>query len=202
MKGGAHPTRIFYFSININQAIMDFQDLDKNLVDGENMGGIVRIFYGYHKDVETWPAKPATPATIEENGVLTGELTMKSGKRMFEFYSTEDTADLVPNIVGEGDARSCEMQLNVFHPRLQKKLFGFMNASKNEDLVFVAIDANGERYVLGDANRAAKMQNSEGSGTQKETTGRNGAGLSFSYKCANLYTYEGKIPNSISGAGI
>lgn len=183
---------------------MELDDINKNLADGANMGSLSSLHYGYHKDVDAWPTPPTITdtTTLDEAGVLTGDITMKSGKRMFAFYSTEDTADLAINLVGEGDARSNEMVLSGFHPRLQKKIFGFMNAGKNEDLVFIAEDSNGERYLLSDIKRAAKMQPGEGSGTQKETSGRNGMGFTFSYKCKNLYTYEGKIPNSISGAGI
>jgi hypothetical protein len=58
------------------------------------MGGIAqKVYFGYHADVATFRTKPATPLTLETASTLTGELIMKSGKRMFEMYLTDDTGE-------------------------------------------------------------------------------------------------------------
>ena len=60
--------------------MIDFTDIDKNLPNGENMGGITqKVYFGYHADVATFPPKPVEPLTLETAAVLTGDLTMKTG---------------------------------------------------------------------------------------------------------------------------
>ena len=77
---------------------MDFVDIDKTLTNGENMGGLIQeVYFAWHVDVVTWPTKPDTPLDIGENGVLTGEITMETGKRFFQMYLTDDTGNLISN---------------------------------------------------------------------------------------------------------
>lgn len=177
---------------------MDFTDINKNLPLGENMGGIMQqVFFGFHKDVKTWPTKPSAPATIEENGVLTGDLVMKPGTRMFRMYITDDTGEFNIETVGEVDGKSYVLHLNMFHPGLQKKILGFMNAIKNDNLFFVVTDAEGQMYLMGDALRPAVFQGSpDGGGTGRETAARKGMSMEFTYKTPSVYVYEGTVPLS------
>lgn len=176
--------------------MIEFTDINKNLPNGENMGGITqKVFFGYHEDVLTWPTKPAAPASLEANAVLTGELVMKAGKRMFEMYITDDTGEFNIEPVGEVDGKSFVEHLVFFHPGLQKKILGFINAAKNENLVFIVQDAEGQMYLMGDKLRPAIYQGApDGSGTSKETAGRKGLSAEFTYKTPNVYVYAGSIP--------
>ena len=80
-----------------------------------NMGGIVqKVYFGFWADVETWPTKPTNPADIEANGVLTGTVVMKAGKRMFEMYITDDTGEFNIESVGEVDGKSFVEHLTFF----------------------------------------------------------------------------------------
>lgn len=186
------------------------EDIEKNLPGGNNMGGLQQyLWYGYHKDVLTWPTapNPNLENTLEENGKYTGNLEMKPGKRLFKMYITDDTGELKVPIVGEMDGQSFEFDLTIFHPGMQKKLLGFVNANKNENLVFIAPDSEGQKYILGDAQRPCTMVNGEGLTTGKATKDRKGAGLAFKYKANNVLAYEGTIPDSFpessgSGSGI
>jgi hypothetical protein len=39
--------------------MVEFTDINKNLNNGQNMGGIAqKVYFGYWDDVLTWPAKP------------------------------------------------------------------------------------------------------------------------------------------------
>lgn len=182
-----------------------FDDIDKNLPNGDNMGGTRQyLWYGYHKDVKTWPEPPATTGsiTLEANGSYTGNLIMEEGKRLFKMYITDDTGELKMPLVGDTDGQSYEMNLTFFHPGLSKKILGFVNANKNGNLVFIAPDAEGQLYLLGDKDRPCTMVNGEGLGTGKQTKDRKGAGLSFKYKTNNILAYTGPIPDAVSvGSG-
>lgn len=175
---------------------MEFTDINKNLPNGENMGGITqKVYFGFHADVAAWPTKPVAPGTLEANAALTGELVMKAGKRMFEMYITDDTGEFNIEPVGEVDGKSFVEHLVFFHPGLQKKILGFINAAKNDNLVFIVQDAEGQMYLMGDKNRSAVYQGApDGSGTGKETAGRKGLSAEFTYKTPNVYVYTGSVP--------
>lgn len=180
--------------------MIDFTDINKNLPDGENMGGLVqKVYFGYHADVLTWPTKPVpgVSTTLEASATLTGELVMKAGKRLFELYITDDTGEYKIEPVGELDGKSFVAHLTLFHPGLQKKILGFMNAAKNESLVFVVMDSDGQKYIMGDAMRPAIYAGApDGAGTGKETTTRKGISMEFTYKTANMHVYTGGIPST------
>lgn len=175
---------------------MDFVDIDKNLNNGQNMAGIAQIvYYGAWEDVVTWPAVPNAPATIEENGTLTGDIEMAVGKKMHSIYVTDDTGEFVIEPVGEADGKSFITKVSFFNPGLKAKILGFLNYAKNENLVFIVKDNDGQFYLMGDVTRPATYVGApDGSGTGKETSGRRGVTMEFQFKCANVYTYTGAIP--------
>lgn len=175
---------------------MDFTDINKNLTNGQNMGGIAQeCYYCAWDDVLSYPTVPSSPTTIEENGVLTGSIEMKPGKQMYKIYITDDTGEFEIEQVGERDGKSFVTHLRLFNPGLKKKILGFMNWAKNENLVFIVKDNDGQYYLMGDATRPATYEGApDGNGTSKETAGRRGVSMEFVYKTANVYVYEGDIP--------
>ena len=182
--------------------MIDFTDIDKNLPAGENMGGLTqKVWFGYWVDVATFPTKPAYSATLEDSVKLTGDLVMKNGKRMFEMYITDDTGELKLELVGEVDGHSYVEHLTFFHPGLQAKIRAFMRAAQNENLVFIAEDSDGQRYLLGDASRPAILSGSpDGAGTGKTTAARKGISMEFTYKTNAIYSYAGNIPLTVASA--
>ncbi len=174
---------------------MDFTDIGKVLTDGKNLGGVAqKVYFGLWGDVATWPTEPSAPMDPEEAGIFTGDITMASGKRMFELYTTEDQAKLDMNPIGEEAGKGFEMVLNVFSPGLAKKILGFINAVKNEDLIFIVPDNDGQYYLMGNELRSAKFSGGDGSGTGSTTEGRRGIAMQFTFHAANLYEYTGVIP--------
>lgn len=173
---------------------MDFVNIDKNLPNGENMGGLAQtVIFGLWSDVAAWPTPPVTPADIEAYAEWVGDVVMKAGKKAFTFYSTDDTSELQVNMVGETDGLSFEMVLNVFNPGLKKKILGFIAAAKNENLFLICQDNEGQYYLLGDSLRAAKMRAGEGIGTGKATGDRKGANLTFIFKTNIPRVYAGDV---------
>ena len=121
-------------SVNIGPLDKDsIFDQVEAFIDGKNLGGLAnRIYFGLWNDVAAWPTDPSAPATIELAGTQTGDMVMKAGK-------------------------GYELLLHVFAPGLHKKLLGFMNATKNEDLVMIAQDSAGQNYLMGCAIRSANL---------------------------------------------
>ncbi len=182
---------------------IEFTDINKNLTNGQNMGGIAqKVYYGWWDDVQTWPTKPAAPTTVEENATLTGDLVMKTGKRLFELYLTDDTGEFEIETVGELDGKSFVTHLRLFHPGLKKKILGFMSAIKNENLVIIVQDNDDQYYLMGDAVRPAIFTSApDSAGTSRETAGRRGMSMEFVYKTANIHVYSGSIPLTEAGSG-
>ena len=176
--------------------MIEFTSIDKNLPSGENMGGIIpKVYFGYHADVAAFPTKPATPLTLETASVLTGDLVMKAGKKLFEMYLTDDSGEFKIETVGELDGKSFVSHLTLFHPGMQKKIIGFMNAVKNASMVFVVLDSEGQMYLMGDKLRPAVFAGSpDGFGTGKETAARKGASMEFTYKTPSVFVYTGSVP--------
>lgn len=173
---------------------MDFVNIDKNLTNGENMGGLAQtVIFGLWDDVATWPTAPVAPADVEANAEWDGDVVMAAGKKAFTFYSTDDTSEMQVNPVGEVDGISFEVRLTVFNPGLKKKLLGFLAAVKNENLFFIVQDNEGQYYLLGDSRRAAKMIAGDGVGTGKATSDRKGATLTFVFKTNILRVYTGDV---------
>lgn len=175
---------------------IEFTSLVKNLPNGDNMGGIAQtIYFGYHTDVLTWPTKPSSPTTLEAAATLTGDVVMNTGKRLWDMFLTDDTGEFKIEPVGETDGKSFVLHVSLFHPGLQKKILGFMNAAKNENLVLIVVDSDGQKYLMGDALRPAVFVGSpDGAGTGKETAARKGVSLEFTYKTPAVYVYGGSVP--------
>ncbi len=175
------------------------QNIDKNLPGGANMGGIPqKIYFAYWKDVATWPTEPdltAPSVSLEELATLTGDIEMQTGTNFFELYLTDDTGKLSFKSVGEKDGKSWVIHLNLFHPGLQKKILGFINAGKNDNLAFIVPDNNGNTFIMGDELRPATFESGDDeNGTGQETAARAGIGMEFTYKTKNLYHYDGAVP--------
>ncbi|WP_455968502.1 hypothetical protein [Butyricimonas virosa] len=179
---------------------MDFADIDKNLPDGKNMGGLPQIVYFcLHADVLTFPTEPKMSdkdITLEKMGELVGDITLKEGKKMYSFYITDDEGKLDFESVGEKDGKSFSEKLRIYNPGLQSKLLGFVNIAKNENLVFLVPDCNDNYFLMGDILRGATLDSIENMTTGQKTEERPGAGMVFVYKTANVYRYVGKFPDS------
>jgi hypothetical protein len=74
-----------------------------------------------------------------------------------------DQVEAFINVIGEEAGKGYEMLLHIFSPGLDKKLPGFMNATKNEDIVLIAQDSAGQNYLLGCEIRSANMYTYTGS---------------------------------------
>ena len=184
--------------------MIDFTTIDKNLPNGDNMGSLTQmVYFAYWRDVESFPTPPVNPTTLETASVLTGELVMKPGKRLWELYLTDDTGEYKMELVGEIDGHSFVNHLSLFHPGLQQKILSFMRAAKNENLVFVVIDSDGQKYIMGDSLRPAVLAGSpDGAGTGKTTAARKGVSMEFTYKTNNQFVYTGSVPlTGASGSG-
>lgn len=198
----AYALENFMFSQGLAKAAVDFSDLPKNLINGDNMGGIVtdKIFYGKWDDVLQWPTLAEAPASLDDLGQWTGDIIMKSSKAMYEIYATENTGFVTINSVGEQDGLSMEVAFGFFVPGIDKKTLGFLRNAKNEGMFFLPRDNEGQYYLIGDELRAARMVPGEAGGTGTETSARKGITFNYMYRTNGLCHYSGNV-SAIAGLG-
>lgn len=176
-----------------------------NCVDVDNRAGIVsRILFGYSDDVGAWPELPS-PTTeagmsMEEAGKWKGELAMKQGKCLYEMHFTDETGNLVITDQGEKGGESFLYDLNIVRAKINAELAGFENAVKGRNLVIIAQDRNGIKYLMGDELSPALKVAGDGSNTGTTGTDRNQTTLKFQYACPRKLVYEGDLDSLLAKA--
>lgn len=177
-----------------------------NCVDLDNRAGVVsEILFGYAEEVATWPELPApdseTPLTFAEAGIWDGPLTMANGCNMYKFAFTDEQAELKISESGETGGESVLYELTVSRARLQKEVFGFLNALKGRNLVIIVSDKNGNKYLMGDKLSPARKVAGDGSTTGKAATDLNQQSIKFQYYCPRYLMYDGDTEALLKPAG-
>ena len=161
----------------------------------ENMGGLQVIgYYALISDVDNFPELPANPSTAAEEITLEESpgFTMKTGKFFFKIYSTLETSEVVDENQGEVDGQSFVNKATIFYPGTKAEALAFAKNVNNSNMVFIFLESNGTRRVIGSRAFPAKCKPSFTTG--KATADRKGMTLeiqSYSYTPAPFY--EGVI---------
>lgn len=182
-----------------------------NCQEQDNMGGIVpKLIFGFWDDVDVWPAWPvptasgqnevATPLSLAAAGVITGDVTMKTGTcaYMIEFSADTGSFSIAPQ--GEQGAISFLYTLTFINKRIRKLILGFLNAAKNRKMFFIVQDNNGVWYLMGDKRRAALLQPSDGAVTGTTPTDINQVTTIFHYVAPRALCYEGDTEDLLTVA--
>jgi hypothetical protein len=194
---GANQACIYFSGWSITNILgINLMNIDKNLTNGNNMGGTMELFrFGYQADVETWPTFVLTD--LESVVTAIGSLIFKAGKSMYRFYGTQDSCKLTYELVGEPDCKSLVAKLEVFHPGMQKKILGLIATAKNENFFFLAKDREGQQNLLGSADLPVKLDSGNIT-TGDATATKKGASLVFIWPCNAPQIYTGAVG---SGSG-
>ena len=171
----------------------------------DNMGGIVpKLIFGYWDDVDSWPDWPAPASNsalaLDAAGVITGDLTMKTGKCAYQIEFSHDTGSFSIAPQGEQGTISFLYSLTFINKRIRKLSLGFLNAAKNRKMFFIVQDNNGVWYLMGDKRRAALLQPSDGAVTGTATTDINQVTTLFNYVCPRALCYEGDTEDLLTAA--
>lgn len=186
---------------------INLADIDQavNCADLDNVAGIAQeIIYGYYEDVATWPQLPAPEAegmSLEEAGKWKGDLVMKTGTRAYKLVMTDDSGELTFTDQGETGGESVLMELSIHRAKISVVIFGFENATRGRRMFFLVKDRNGQYYLMGDKNVAAKRVAADATTTGKASTDLNKVPLKFSYVCPRKLIYEGDVENILKVAG-
>jgi len=117
----------------------------------DNDAGIKTIcFYARIHDILTWPTAKAEEApTLEERVALVGEFIMKTGTKFGQFEITLEKGALDSKGAGSAGNSSAENLLKLFRYGLERNILGWIETYKNDDLVFIIEDLQGNHRVVG-----------------------------------------------------
>ena len=182
-------------------------DVSQNLSleESDNMPGIkAQVLYFDWDDVKTWPTMPANAGgdvALAAAGVWVGDVVFNTGKKAYKLDFTEDTGEFSIKTAGETGGEFCEYERKLIQARIRKESMGLFNALKGKKLGFIVTDANGETYLMADANRSATLKPGEGFKTGKSGSNeRNQSSLDFIYRCPRALMYEGKVAELLTAA--
>ena len=164
--------------------------------DRDNVGGVKAfLIFGYWDDVDAFPEFPkptdSAPLTLEAAGAWVGDVVMKAGTNAYLMEFTDETGELKISDQGEFGGESFKFDLSITSARMRKKIFGFENAVKGRKMFFIVTDANGQSYLMGDKNNAARRVAGEGSTTGAKFADLNKTGMLFTYSCSRKLIYTG-----------
>lgn len=176
-------------------AFYNFADLDWS--DGaKNMGGLqVTAYYApisHFANIPTLYANPATAAQEVTLDSTTTGFTFKVGKKFLKLYLTMETGVVEDEPQGEIDGQSFVHKATVIYPGTSAEALAFAAAVNNSNMLFVFIEADGKRRVIGSEAFPAKCKPKITTGTK--TADRKGMTLEiFSYGYTPAPLYEGDI---------
>ncbi|OIN59801.1 hypothetical protein [Arsenicibacter rosenii] len=155
-----------------------------------NMGGLSeRLWFARKVDIQTWSAPAASPASPY---ILTSAFQMKTGKKFYECYITQDTGDLELQSIGEVDGKSFKPVLKAFYPGLEDAAITFFNQIKNDVIIVIAELPDGKMLQLGNERFSMRVSPNFKTGVN---SGR-GRGMEFEVTgfIPYIYRYAATVP--------
>lgn len=115
----------------------------------QNLAGIVgNIFFAPVADIATFPTMSAAGA----GDTTTDDIVMKSGKKFFQLYHTDETGKLDATMIGERDGKANECLLEWNFPGDSAELIALKRQMQNTPGVYICKDTDGNYRILGVVN--------------------------------------------------
>lgn len=158
-----------------------------------NDGGLATVLYVARKsDMTTIRWVPDSPADLEAKVTITTDHVFASGKCFKKVSCTLEKGQLVSNLVGERNSHSFENMATVGFAGNLKKALGLLEEFKNDDLIVLVKELNGQVRQLGWEDVPAHVE------TAETTTGQavadfKGTNLTFKSIGRIAPVYEGAI---------
>jgi hypothetical protein len=128
---------------------MDIQDIERKVGVDNDAGLKTRMFYARMRDIATWPEAPATMATLKDKVTLEGDFVMKAGKRFGFIEGSLEKNAMANTGAGQVGNSSAANMLTFYSYGTDPDLLGWIETYKNDDLVLVAEDLQGNLRVYG-----------------------------------------------------
>jgi len=173
---------------------MELSNMEKNLPNGKNMGGLASVFYMVDvNDVETFPTLPADDvATMDNARVVKSALILKTGKELSKIYGTPGAVGLKEPDQGELDGISQKPSFTFFHPGATDKVLGFTQFTNNKSFLVIAQDAEQRWILIGSEQYPLNKTAADGFNTGAKAEDLKGA--SFQFDQAGSHGPSPRIP--------
>lgn len=148
----------------MNYEALDFTNGTKNIPGLKPVG-----YYGFTDEAASIPELPTSPASMSAAGVITTDITMKSGKTMYPMYGTLEKLSLTGEAVGERDSRVKNRTLTWKYPDTNEASIGFDIGTNNRNMFFVVTDMNGRKRLIGNKSIPASISSSDDSGSARDS---------------------------------
>jgi hypothetical protein len=151
----------------------------------------VIAYYAPTSDILTFPTLSLT------TGELVGTLTLVAGKTFLPIYGVSGSVKVDSKLQGEAKTKSYKPTGSLTYPSWARKTTDFGRIAKNGDFVFVFIDNNGDRKIIGSPTHPAGIDKLDFTTGDKGTSGTT-MQLEVSQEVCNAPAgyYSGAIPIS------
>jgi hypothetical protein len=172
---------------------LDLEDVIKEGCADNDAGLASKHYYARVEDILTFPVPPANPTSFAQKVTVASDFVMKTGKSFKSFYCTLEKGELKGELQGPRDGKSWINMGDFFHPGNEPSVLGFMETIKNEDVVLLVKELNGQVRIMGAPNVPANLETATGT-TGKATADERG--FTFTIKSINgiAPVYTGVYP--------
>lgn len=137
------------------------------VIGSVNPSGISDVVYFIPKsDISAWPTITddfASANTEAAYATLTGDFTLKTGKKWARMYNTQGKGKVTFEYNGETDCKTVVNKLSIVYPKINQGGRALSKAMANGDYVFVA-KHDGKYYLIGSKDYRAVCSISGDSG--------------------------------------
>lgn len=128
---------------------MEIQDIERKVGLDNDAGLKTKLFYGRARDVEDWPTLPVTMAVLADKVTLEGDFVMKSTKRFGFIEGHIEKNSFTVSGAGQVGNSSAANVLTFYMYGTDADVLGWIETYKNDDLVLIAEDLQGNYRVFG-----------------------------------------------------
>lgn len=132
-----------------------------------NKPGLKEIgYFGVKSEIDAFPALPSTPDTTAREVTLSGSFTMLADKYFKKIFSTEGNAKVEGESQGEMDNETYLVKASFYFPGTKEEALAFAKLARLYDLVFIFVERDGERRVVGNRDYRTKVKVSDTTGDE------------------------------------
>lgn len=128
---------------------MEITDIQRKVGVDNDAGLKTRMFYARFRDIAAWPEVPAEMNTFKDKVTLVGDFVMKEGKRFGFIEGSLEKNGMVNSGAGQVGNSSAANMLTLYHYGTDPDLLGWIETYKNDDLVLIGEDLQGNLRVYG-----------------------------------------------------
>ncbi|WBL42375.1 hypothetical protein PBT90_16690 [Algoriphagus halophytocola] len=128
---------------------MDIQDIERKVGLDNDAGLKTKLYFGRSRDVNVWPTVPETMTVLADKVTLEGDFEMKVGTRFGFIEGHVEKNSFTNSGAGQVGNSSAANQLTFFMYGTDPDVLGWIETYKNDDLVLIAEDLQGNLRVYG-----------------------------------------------------